>query len=135
MNVGQTAGASTRRAEESRSIAWPDCNAERALAQKTRRAVRDEVISTQERRARQRHNLGWALMGFGFMLLLLAPAMWSGLEDLLAGEHLFDLPALVTCLILMLFTAIFAALIAVWRSRQAVEHDRGGFETFRPIQK
>ena len=135
MNVGQTPGAETRRAEEARSIAWPDYDANLRLAQKTRRAVRDEVISTQERRARQRHNLGWALMGFGFLLLLLAPAMWSGLEDLLAGEHLFDLPALVTCLILMLFTAMFAALIAVWKSRQDVEHDRGGFETFRPIDK
>ena len=135
MNVRQTAGAGTRRAEEARSIAWPDCDANLILAQKTRRAVRDEVISIQERRTRQRHNLGLALMGLGALLLLLAPAIWNGLEDLLAGEHLFDLPALVACLILMLFTAMFAALIAVWRSRQDVEHDRDGFETFRPIEK
>ena len=73
MNMRQTAGARTRRAEEARSIAWPDCDANLILAQKTRRAVRDEVISIQERRTRQRHNLGLALMGLGALLLLLAP--------------------------------------------------------------
>ena len=97
------------RADVARSIAWPDYDANLRLAQKTRRAVRDEVISTQERRVRHRRNLGLALMGFGLLMLLLAPAIWNGLEDLLAGEHLFDLPALVTCLILMLFPAMLAA--------------------------
>ena len=58
------------------------------------------------------------------MLVLLAPAIWNGLEDLLAGEHLFDLPALVTFLILMLFSAMLAALIAVWKGQARVEHDR-----------
>jgi hypothetical protein len=38
-------------------------------------------------------------------------------------------------LILMLFPAMLAALIAVWKGKQDVEHDRGGFETFRPIDK
>ena len=74
-------------------------------------------------------------MGFAILLLLLAPAMWNGLEDLLAGEHILDLPALVTCLILMLFTATFAALIAVWKGQRDVEHDRGGFDNFRSIDK
>lgn len=117
------------------SLAWPDSNAELLVAQKTRRAVRDEAISTRERRTRQRHNLGLALLGFGCLLLLLAPAIWNGLEDLLAGEHLFDLPASVAFLILMLFPAMLAALIAVWRGQRDVEHDRGGFEIFHPIEK
>lgn len=132
-----TGSRSTTRdpADAIRSIAWPDVDATHRLTQKTRRAVRDEVISTQERRVRQRHNIGWALMGFGFLLILLAPAMWSGLEELLAGEHIMDLPALVTCLILMLFTGVFAALIAVWRGQRDVEHDRGGLDTFHPTRK
>ena len=128
--------ATTRRpADAARSIVWPDCEANRVLAQKTRRRVRDEVISNQEQRVRRRHNMGWALMGFGFLLLLLAPAIWNGLEDLLAGEHIFDLPALVTCLILMLFSAMFAVLIAVWKGQRGVEHDRGGAEIFHPFEK
>jgi hypothetical protein len=132
MNGTQTPN---RPVDGARSLLWPDNEANGRLALKTRRAVRDEVIATQERRMRQRHNLGWALMGFGFLLLLLAPAIWNGLEDLLAGEHLFDLPALVTCLILMLFSATFAVLIAVWKGQHAVEHDRGGFESFPQIRK
>jgi hypothetical protein len=139
MRVTQTARPARPQARRSidaeRSLAWQDCDANLVLAQKTRRAVRDEVISTQERRTRQRHNMGLALMGFGFLLVLLAPAIWNGLEYLLAGEHILDLPAVVAFLILMLFPAMLAALIAVWKGQRDVEHDRGGFETFRPIEK
>jgi hypothetical protein len=135
MNITPTGGAHRRPADAARSIAWPDCDADLVLAQKTRRAVRDAVISTQERRMRQLRNMGFALTGFIFLSVLLAPAIWNGLEDLFAGEHIFDLSTLVAFLILMLFPAILAALIAVWKGRQDLEHDRGGFETFRPIEK
>ena len=114
---------------------WADRSADILVAQKTRRAVRDEVISIGERRTRQRHTLGVALLGLGCLLLLLAPAIWNGLEDLLAGEHILDLPASIAFLILMLFPAMLAALIAVWRGQRDVEHDRGGFEIFHPIEK
>jgi hypothetical protein len=124
-----------KRPADVRSLAWPDCEATLALAQKTRRAVRDEVISIQERRVRQRRSLGFAIFGFVSLFVLLAPALWSGLEDLLAGEHLFDLPTLVACLILMLFSAMLATLIAVWKGQRDAQHDRGGFETFRSIDK
>jgi hypothetical protein len=118
-----------------RSIVWSDCDATLALAQKTRRAVRDEVISTQERRVRARRNLGFAICSFVGLFVLLAPAIWNGLEDLLAGEHLFDLPTLVACLILMLFSTMLAVLIAVWREQRDTVRDRGGIETFRHIEK
>lgn len=135
MSIGQNGGSDRRPADVARAIAWQDCDANLMLAQKTRRAVRDAVISTQEKRARQRRNLGFAILVFVSMLVLLAPAMWIGIEDLLAGEHLFDLPALVSFIILMVFSAMLAALIAVWKGQQDVEHDRGGFETFRPLDK
>jgi hypothetical protein len=135
MNFTPKGGANQRPADTAHSIAWPDYDASLMLAQKTRRAVRDAVISTQERRVRQLRVMGFALIGFLFLAVLLAPAIWNGLEDLLAGEHIFDLPAMVAFLILMLFPAMLAALIAVWKGKQDVEHDRGGFETFRPIDK
>ncbi len=135
MNVTPTGGANRRPADTARSIAWPDCDANLVVAQKTRRAVRDAVISTQEQRVRHLRVMGFALIGFLFLAVLLAPAIWNGLEDLLAGEHIFDLPAMVAFLILMLFPAMLAALIAVWKGKQDVEHDRGGFETFRSIEK
>jgi hypothetical protein len=135
MNVTPNRGAPRRPADLARSIAWPDYDANLKLAQKTRRAVRDEVISSGERRVRQLRVMGVALIGFLCLMVLLAPAIWNGLEDILAGEHILDLPAQVALLSLMLFPAMLAALIAFWKGKQDVEHDRGGFETFRSIDK
>jgi hypothetical protein len=128
-------GETRRAADDIRSLAWSDCDANMALAQKTRRAVRDEVISTQERRIRHRRSLGVAIIGTVLLFVLLAPAIWNGLEDLLAGEHPFDLPVLIAFSVLMLFSAMLAVLVAVWKGQRDVEHDRGGFEVFRPIEK
>jgi hypothetical protein len=135
MSIIRKGGPDRHPADVARLIAVQDCDANLVLAQKTRRAVRDAVIATHERRALQRRNLGFAIAGFFSLLVLLSPAMWIGIEDLLAGEHLFDLPALVSFIILMVFSAMLAALIAVWKGQQDVEHDRGGFETFRPLDK
>jgi hypothetical protein len=135
MNVTPTRGASRRPADLARSIAWPDYDANLMLTQKTRRAVRDEVISSQEKRTRQRRNLGFAILGFVSMLVLLAPAIWNGMEDLLGEEPLLDMPAQIAFLIVMLLLTMLATLIAVWRGQRNLDHDRGGFETFRSIEK
>jgi hypothetical protein len=105
------------------------------VAMKTRRAVRDAVITNQEGRVRQRRSLGMAIAGFVALLVLLGPAIWTGMEDLLAGEHILDLPVLLAVFVLMLLASTLAALIAVWRGQRDLDHDRGGFETFRPIEK
>ena len=129
MNVTPTRGAPRRPADTARSIVWPDYDADLRLAQKTRRAVRDEVISSQERRVRQLRVMGVALIGFLCLMVLLAPAIWNGMEDVLAGEHILDLPAQVALLSLMLFPAMLAALIAFWKGKQDVEYDRRGFRS------
>jgi sterol desaturase/sphingolipid hydroxylase (fatty acid hydroxylase superfamily) len=118
-----------------RSASLLDVDANRLVTQKTRRAVRDAVISTQEKRTRQRRNLGLAILSFVFMLVLLGPAVWTGVEELLGEEPLFDVPTQITFLIAMLFLAMLAALIAVWKGQHNVQHDRRGFETFPPIEK
>jgi hypothetical protein len=112
-----------------------DGDAARRVAQKTRLAVRDAVISTQEMRSRQRRNLGLAILGFVSMLVLLGPAVWTGVEELLGEEPFLDLPTQITFLIAMLFLAMLAALIAVWKEQHHVQHDRRGFETFPPTEK
>ena len=132
MKVTSKGGPGGPLADAVRSIAWQDGDANRVLTQKTRRAVRDAVISTQEKRTLQRRNLGFAIVGFVFMLVLLGPAIWTGMEDLLEEERLFDLPTQLTFLIAMLLLAMLAALIAVWKGQRHVHHDRRGFETFPP---
>jgi hypothetical protein len=135
MKVTSKGGPGGPLADAVRSIPWQDCDANRVLTQKTRRAVRDAVISTQEKRTLQRRNLGFAILGFVFMLVLLGPAIWNGMEDLLEEEHLFDLPTQLGLLIAMLLLAMLAALIAVWKGQRHVQHDRGGVETFPQIEK
>jgi hypothetical protein len=135
MNGKQKGGPDRALADVVRSIPWLDGDASRALTQKTRRAVRDAVITTQEKRTLQRRNLGFAILGFVSMLILLGPAIWTGMEDLMEEERLFDLPMQLGFLIAMLLLAMLAALIAVWKGQRPVHHDRGGFETFPPIEK
>ncbi len=118
-----------------RSASPMDGDANRLVTQRTRRAVRDAVISTQERRSRHRRNLGLAILSFVSMLVLLGPAVWTGVEELLGEEPLFDVPTQITFLIGMLLLAMLAALIAVWKGQHNVQHDRRGFETFPPIEK
>jgi hypothetical protein len=135
MKITSKGGPSGPLADAVRSVAWQDCDANRLITQKTRRAVRDAVITTQEKRTLQRRNLGFAILGFVFMLILLGPAVWNGVEDLLEEERLFDLPTQLGFLIAMLLLAMLAALIAVWKGQRHVHHDRRGFETFPPIEK
>jgi hypothetical protein len=66
---------------------------------------------------------------------LLGPAIWNAVEEFLGEEPLFDLPTQITFLIAMLFLAMLAALIAVWKEQHNVQHDRRGFETFPPTEK
>ena len=61
------------------------------------------------------------LVAVGF-LTLLTPALWSGVDEIFAGEHLSDLPTMVTLLALTLFSAILAALIASWKGHQTVRY-------------
>ena len=112
-----------------------DGDADRLVTQKTRRAVRDAVLSCQEKRRRHRRNLGLAILGFVSMLVLLGPAIWNGMEELLGEEPLLDVSTQITFLIAMLFLAMLAALIAVWKEQHHVQHDRRGFETFPPTEK
>jgi hypothetical protein len=112
-----------------------DGDAARLVTQKTRRAVRDAVISTQEMRSRHRRNLGLAILGFVSILVLIGPAIWTGVEELLGEEPIFDLSTQITFLIAMLFLAMLAALIAIWKEQHHVQHDRRGFETFPPTEK
>jgi hypothetical protein len=135
MKVTPNGGPNRPLEEAVRSLAWQDCDANLRLTQKTRRAVRDAVITTQEKRLHQRRNVGFAIFGFVCMLVLLGPAIWSGVDELLGEERLFDMPTQVAFLIMLLILGMLAALIAVWKGQHDVQHDRRGFETFPPTEK
>ncbi len=98
-----------------------------AVAQRTRRAVREAAVRLREDRVRRRRNKGLALLGAVGFLMLLTPALWSGVDEFFAGEHLSDLPTMFTLLAVTLFSAVVAALVAGWRNHQPIRSGRRNF--------
>jgi hypothetical protein len=95
-----------------------DANASLAVAHRTRRAVREAAFQIRDDRQRRRRNRGIALLCAAGLITLLTPALWSGMDEIFAGEHLSDLPTMVTLTALTLFSAVIAALLASWKNHQ-----------------
>ncbi len=95
-----------------------DANASLAVAHRTRRAVREAAFQIREDRQRRRRNKGVALLIAAGFITLLTPALWSGVDEIFAGEHLSDMPTMVTLTALTLFSAVIAALLASWKNHQ-----------------
>ena len=104
-----------------------DANASLAVAMRTRRAVREASLNLREDQKRRRRNKGIALLVAVGILMLLTPALWSGVDEIFAGEHLSDLPTMFTLFALTLFSAIVAALIASWKNQQPLRYGRRNF--------
>jgi len=93
-----------------------DASASLAVAHRTRRAVREAAFQIRDDRKRRRRIKGVALLIAAGFLTLLTPALWSGMDEIFAGEHLSDLPTMVTLTALTLFSAVVAALLASWKN-------------------
>ncbi|MGI8771596.1 MAG: hypothetical protein ACR2JE_09170 [Acidobacteriaceae bacterium] len=102
------------------ALTGKDAQGSRRAAERTRRAVRMAVVARREQQVDRRHNLGVAIACCLGISILLTPALWSSVDDFIAGEHFGDIPTQVALLLMMLFPAIIAALIAGWRT-QSVE--------------
>jgi hypothetical protein len=100
-----------------RAVSGRDVAAQQPLVERTRRAVRIADQSRREQGEQGRRSMGVALFAIGAILLVLAPALWSGLDDLLGGEHFNDLPTQVALFAGVLLVAVVAALVAGWRTR------------------
>jgi hypothetical protein len=103
-----------------------NCDANFALVDRTRCAVREAALVIQEQRIQRRRNMGFALSAMICLLLVLGPAIWNSIDDLFEGEFA-DLPSQVAVFLLMLASAILAALIAFWKEQRDVLHQRRGF--------
>jgi hypothetical protein len=97
-----------------------------ALVERTRCAVRQAALTIQEQRVQQRRNMGFALAVFVSLLVLLGPAIWNSIDDFVGGE-LGDLPSQMAAFLLMLAAAMLAALVAFWKEQRDVQHQRRGF--------
>jgi hypothetical protein len=116
-----------RKQELVEALAGLNADASLAVAQRTRRAIRERAESLREDQKRRRRNRGLALLAAVGFLTLLTPALWSGVDEIFAGEHLSDLPTMVTLFGLTLFSTVVAALIASWKNHQPIRDDRRNF--------
>jgi hypothetical protein len=109
------------------ALSGMDASASLAVAHRTRRAVREAALQIREDRSRRRRNRGLALLIATGFLTLLTPALWSGVDDFFAGEHISDLPTMFTLLALTLFSAIVGALLASWKNHQSLRLGKRNF--------
>jgi cytochrome bd-type quinol oxidase subunit 2 len=84
----------------------------------------EAALNLQTQRTRKRRHAGIALLAMASLIVLLAPLLWSTVNDLTTGEHFFDLPVIVLTLFLVFLSAIFAILLLTLRDRAARDEER-----------
>jgi len=84
----------------------------------------EAALNLQAQRTRKRRHAGIALLAMASLIVLLAPLLWSTVNDLTTGEHFFDLPVIVLTLFLVFLSAIFAILLLTLRDRAARDEER-----------
>lgn len=92
------------------ALTGADAAGERAVALRTRRAVYGALTARRAGRSAGRRNLLIALLVTGALTLVLAPALWAGMDDMLGGDALLDLPTMLVMLGVTLCAAIAAVL-------------------------
>lgn len=100
-----------------RAVAGRDANSQLPIVARTRRAIRIANDTRREQGERERHHIGITLFALGAILLVLAPVLWSSLDDFFGGEHFGDLSAQLSLLSSFLVLAVVGALAVVWRNR------------------
>jgi hypothetical protein len=100
-------------------LAGLDAEANMEIVQRTRRAVMAVANERRAARAQSQRQFGMILLALGVLVMLLTPAIWVVAEDLFEGEHFQDAPGVAMSLVVTVFSAIFAALIVIWRNRES----------------
>jgi hypothetical protein len=90
-----------------------DAQRDRALTNRTRRAVNDAATDLREGRNLGRRSSAIALVTLAGFLMLLTPAIWSSIDDMFGGGTLLDLPGIVGALAFTLFAAVAAVLFLI----------------------
>ena len=107
-----------------RAVTGHDSSSQLPVVARTRRAIRIADESRRERGARDRRTFGISLFAGGAVFVLLAPALWNSVEDLINGEHFGDLPTQVALFSSLLMMSIVAALVVLWRKRSGQDEFR-----------
>ncbi len=112
----KTGGGASEDSSLIEALAGLRTDQDHAVVDKTRRAVRGSMIDTVARKQNRKRNAGIAMLVAAVILVLLSPALWSGIDDLISGEYIADLTPMMTFLVVVFFSAVLAALIAGWKN-------------------
>lgn len=105
-------------------LAGMNAAADIQVVQRTRRAVMQAAAELRERQKRNRRNVAIALLTIAVLGLVLTPAIWSTLDDVLSGGDFFEAHSMMAVLSLVLFSAIMGALIVGLRGQRQIFHGR-----------
>ena len=105
-------------------LAGMNANADMLVVQRTRRAVMEAAHELREQKRRNRRSAAIVALTVTVLGMLLTPAIWSSVEDFLAGGDLFELHSMVMVLSALLFSTVLSALIVGLRSQQHVPRGR-----------
>jgi hypothetical protein len=120
------AAASAERDAVVQALIGLNCESNLEVVRRTRYAIRDAALALREQRRRLRRNIGFTLLVFSILLILLAPAVWDSAEDLLSGEYL-DFSSQVALLLLMIAPAMLAALAAIWKEQRSARREESKY--------
>ena len=94
---------------------------DRAVVERTRRRVYMAATAEREGRMLQRRHIGIAMLVAAALFILLTPALWSGVDDILGGELLMDMQGMIAPFVLTLFAGVAAVrFLLSWRSQQQI---------------
>jgi membrane glycosyltransferase len=105
-------------------LAGMNASADMLVVQRTRRAVMEAANELREQKRRNRRSAAIVALTLTVLGMLLTPAIWSSMEDFLAGGDLFELHNMVMVLIALLFSTVLSALIVGIRSQQHMPRGR-----------
>lgn len=101
-----------------------NASADMQVVQRTRRAVLQAATELREQQKRNRRNGAIVALTISVLAMLLTPAIWSSVDDFLAGGDLFELHSMVLVLIALLFSTILGALLIGLRSQEQMPRGR-----------
>ena len=101
-----------------------NASADMQVVQRTRRAVLEAATELREQQKRNRRNGAIVALAISVLAMLLTPAIWSSVDDFLAGGDLFELHSMVLVLIALLFSTILGALLIGLRSQEQMPRGR-----------
>lgn len=90
------------------------------VANRTRRVVLASLGVIEEQKSGRRRTRAVALAALVLVVLAIGPFVYRVVDDLIAGEHVGDLPTQMSLLICVLCPAMIAAvLVAGWARRRS----------------